>query len=135
MSTALDTFRRDFEALDRGGGPLQALRRAGWERFAARGIPTTREEAWRFTDLAPLSKQAFAHGRPSKNGIASVQTNGADASSFEIFETWSGNWGVKLVAANGEVIARGESYSSKSNATRAVNRMAEILSRNVAISE
>ncbi|HEX5138946.1 MAG TPA: Fe-S cluster assembly protein SufD, partial [Planctomycetota bacterium] len=67
------TFRKDFEALDRVGGPLQALRRGGWERFAAHGIPTTREEGWRFTDLAPLSKQAFAHGRPSKNGIASAK--------------------------------------------------------------
>lgn len=82
-----------------------------------------------------LGSQGYTARSSAKSGIASVQTNGADAAQFEIFETWSGNWGVKLVAANGEVIARGESYSSKSNATRAVNRMVEILSRNVTISE
>jgi Fe-S cluster assembly protein SufD len=64
---AIDSFKRDFEALDRAGGPLQKLRRAGWERF--KGLPTTGEEAWRFTDLSPLARQPFALGRPSTNGI------------------------------------------------------------------
>ncbi len=68
---AVETFQKDFEALDRAGGPLQRLRRAGWDRFAAHGIPTTREEAWRFTDLAPLARQPFDLGRPSTNGIGS----------------------------------------------------------------
>jgi Fe-S cluster assembly protein SufD len=67
----LDSFRRDFEALDRAGGPLQAIRRAGWERF--KGLPTTQEEAWRFTNLAPLSQHSFALGRPSTNGIKSAK--------------------------------------------------------------
>ncbi len=73
MSRALDAFRSDFETLDRAGGPLKALRRAGWERFAAQGLPTTQQEAWRFTNLAPLAQQSFALGRPSKNGIASAK--------------------------------------------------------------
>ena len=63
---AIDTFRQDFEALDRAKGPLQAFRRAGWERF--KGLPTTREEAWRFTDLSPLARESFPLGRPSTNG-------------------------------------------------------------------
>jgi Fe-S cluster assembly protein SufD len=73
MSRVLDTFRADFETLDRAGGPLRALRRAGWERFAARGLPTTRDEAWRFTNLAPLAQHSFALGRPSRNGIAGAK--------------------------------------------------------------
>ena len=68
----LDSFRSDFEALDRMGGPLQALRRAGFERFLAHGLPTTQQEAWRFTNLKPLEQRSFALGRPSRNGIASV---------------------------------------------------------------
>jgi len=72
MSTALDAFRTDFETLDRAGGPLRRLRRAGWERFVEHGIPTTKVEAWRFTDLAPLAKRPFALGRPTKNGIHEV---------------------------------------------------------------
>ncbi len=67
---AVETFRKDFEALDRAGGPLQAFRRAGWERF--KGLPTTQEEAFRFTNLQPLAQRSFALGRPSKNGIKSA---------------------------------------------------------------
>ena len=82
-----------------------------------------------------LGSQGYTATSSAKNGIASVKENGADAASFEVFPAWDGGWGVALVAANGEVIARGETYSSKSNATRAVNRMAEILSGTVAIAE
>jgi len=73
MSRVIDTFRSDFEALDGQGGPLREIRRAGWARFEAHGIPTTREEAWRFTNLAPLAQRSFALGRPSKNGIRSAK--------------------------------------------------------------
>jgi uncharacterized protein len=82
-----------------------------------------------------LSSQAYTTNASAKNGIASVLTNGTDAASYELTETDSGNWAIRLVAANGEVIARGESYSSKSNATRAVNRLAEILDGNVKTTE
>ncbi|MDF2696711.1 MAG: hypothetical protein K0S65_5094 [Labilithrix sp.] len=82
-----------------------------------------------------LGSQGYTAKSSAKSGITSVQANGADASSFDIFEAFDGGWGVNLVAANGEVIARGETYSSKSNATRAVKRMAEILSGKVTISE
>ena len=61
---AVDTFRKDFEALDRAKGPLQAFRRAGWEKF--RGFPTTREEAWRFTDLSPSSVASLCAARDRK---------------------------------------------------------------------
>ncbi len=68
--TAVETFRKDFEALDRAGGALRAFRRAGWEKF--KGLPTTQEEAFRFTNLAPLAQKSFALGRPSANGIKSA---------------------------------------------------------------
>ena len=82
-----------------------------------------------------LGSQGYTAKSSAKAGIASVQANGADPSSFEIFEGVDGTWGVRLVAGNGEVIGRGEMYASKSNATRAVTRMAEILSARLAISE
>jgi uncharacterized protein len=74
-----------------------------------------------------LGSQGYTTKASAQKGIASVVDNGWQSSSFEIFEAWDGGWGLRLKAANGEVIARGESYSSKSNATRAVNRLAEIL--------
>lgn len=39
---------------------LVALRRRAAERFAALGLPTTRQEAWRFTDVSPLSRLEYA---------------------------------------------------------------------------
>lgn len=82
-----------------------------------------------------LGSQGYTAKASAKKGIESVQANGAEASSFDVFEAWDGAWAVVLVAANGEIIARGETYSSKSNATRAVTRMTEILSGRVTISE
>lgn len=38
---------------------LAALRKAGADRFAAVGFPTTREEEWRFTNVAPIAKARF----------------------------------------------------------------------------
>lgn len=75
-----------------------------------------------------LSSQGYTASSSAKKGIESVKTNGVDASRYEVFETDAGQYALRLVAANGEVIARGESYASKSNADRAVARLAEILS-------
>ncbi|MBI2403728.1 MAG: Fe-S cluster assembly protein SufD [Gemmatimonadetes bacterium] len=53
-------FRR-FAENGAGAGPgwLKELRQAGIERFAAVGFPTTRQEEWRFTDIAPLIQTPF----------------------------------------------------------------------------
>lgn len=55
----LDHYRAAFRALEDRGAldappALAALRRAALERVAARGLPTTRDEDWRYTNLAPL---------------------------------------------------------------------------------
>ena len=78
-----------------------------------------------------LGSQGYTAAASARGGIASVLANGASASSYEVFETDGGGYAIRLVAANGDVIARGESYSSKSNATRAVTRLTEILSGTV----
>jgi len=39
---------------------LAELRRRGAERFAELGFPTTREEEWRFTNVAPVARTTFA---------------------------------------------------------------------------
>ena len=49
------------------GPRLQALRREALERAHQLTVPTTREEAWRFTDLTPLYKLAF---KPAASGPA-----------------------------------------------------------------
>ena len=50
-----------FRGQMRAGEPpwLTAGREAALARFGALGFPTRRQEAWRFTDLRPLQRQAF----------------------------------------------------------------------------
>lgn len=74
-----------------------------------------------------LGSQGYTSRQSAQKGIASVVTNGADASAYQVFEASSGAWGVRLVAKNGEVVARGELYASKSNANRAVTRLTTML--------
>jgi uncharacterized protein YegP (UPF0339 family) len=82
-----------------------------------------------------LGSEGYASASNAKRAIDSVITNGSDEASYEVFETGGGQWGVHLVAGNGQIIARAETYASKSNADRAVARMAEILRGRVSINE
>lgn len=65
-TAARDRFVADIDALARANGHapawLTARRDAAAARFAALGLPTTRQEAWRKTNLQPLARIAFGHG-------------------------------------------------------------------------
>jgi Fe-S cluster assembly protein SufD len=72
MTETAQTFVEHFGALKDGlpgaGLPwLAALRESGMERFAARGLPTPRNEAWKYTNLRPLEKIAF--GAPNGEAV------------------------------------------------------------------
>jgi Fe-S cluster assembly protein SufD len=62
-----ETFQRELSELPELSGlpdlpesrDLAALRQAALARFAALGFPTTRQEEWRYTNLAPLARAAF----------------------------------------------------------------------------
>jgi uncharacterized protein YegP (UPF0339 family) len=82
-----------------------------------------------------LSSQGYTRMDSARSGIESVRANGATASSFRTFETADGQFAFNLVASNGEVIGRSESYVSKSNADRAVARIAEMIRGGVAAAE
>ncbi len=61
-----------FEALRRDAafGPdwLARSREAAFDRFLERGFPTTREEDWRFTNVAPVAATAFARAAAAAPG-------------------------------------------------------------------
>ena len=62
--TAKERYLAAFETLEREGalsGPswLASRRRSAMARFAEAGFPTTRDEAWRYTSLAPLTAMSF----------------------------------------------------------------------------
>lgn len=59
-----DTYFADFRRIEQALGAeeapwLRSLRQTAMERFAELGFPTTRQEAWRFTNVAALAQTAF----------------------------------------------------------------------------
>jgi Fe-S cluster assembly protein SufD len=66
-----------------------ALRRAGADRFASVGFPTTREEEWRLTNVAPIAKTTFAPASvkigPEAMELARQSSFGADAAAELVF--------------------------------------------------
>jgi Fe-S cluster assembly protein SufD len=66
----VDRYRLEFEKLSRRSAEpswLRQRRRAAFERFADRGFPTSRDEAWRQTSVARIVGTSF--GRPSSHGV------------------------------------------------------------------
>jgi Fe-S cluster assembly protein SufD len=66
---------RAFAANGAAGAPawLRELRAAAIERFAALGFPTTRQEEWRFTSVAPIVENAFVMATGQEGpGLASA---------------------------------------------------------------
>ena len=62
-------YVREFEAFAGTGGAegpawLPGVRRAAIDRFAAVGFPTTRDEEWRFTPVAPIAQTEFRPAGP-----------------------------------------------------------------------
>jgi Fe-S cluster assembly protein SufD len=70
LDSARDHFVAEHRAFAdaRRGEPawLAARRRDAIAAFAARGLPTTRDEEWRYTNLAPLAAHSFALAEPAR---------------------------------------------------------------------
>ncbi len=64
-STATAPYLADFERFQRElpaaePAALRSLRRRALDRFAELGFPTTKQEEWRFTNVAPIARGSFA---------------------------------------------------------------------------
>jgi len=66
-----------------------------------------------------LTSEAYTSRTGALNGVLSVLDNGVDPAQYQLNQTKVG-WNLHLRAANYETIGFTESYSSKSNATRAI---------------
>ena len=73
-------------------GPVVRVRGEGYARFAELGFPSTRQEEWRFTSVAPIVETEFSL---APNGAASVAPAVADGLGF-------GASSVRLVFVNGQ---------------------------------
>ena len=68
-AASFDAFRR---APGFGQGALAEAREAAFSRFVARGLPTTRDEEWRFTNIAPLRSTTFVPAGPAAVAAAAL---------------------------------------------------------------
>lgn len=69
---AAETYFADFAGLECRSAPAAwsaLLRKKAMERFADLGFPTTKQEAWRFTNVAPLARIPFRLETRSGNGV------------------------------------------------------------------
>jgi Fe-S cluster assembly protein SufD len=60
-----EIYREDFDHQGSAPALLQTLRKQGMARFQALGFPTTKNEDWHFTSVAPIAERTF---RPPATG-------------------------------------------------------------------
>lgn len=80
------------EVTHNGQAWTQQLRKAAISRFAEMGFPTTRDEEWKYTNVAPITRVAFQHGRQATPDAASEALAAASVPELG---------GVQLVFING----------------------------------
>ena len=77
MTQVIDKLQPWLAALEERpqGGPrwLQDLRERGASRFSLLGFPTTREEEWHYTSLAPLAALPFTLAEPARVARADLE--------------------------------------------------------------
>ena len=74
-----------------------------------------------------LQSQGYTSKASAANGAAAVQLNGADATRYTVLPAADGQAYFTLKAGNGAIIARSETYASRSNAQRGVVACIELL--------
>ncbi len=120
----LGAFRDDFRRQPEAPEWLRAIRERGMARFEALGFPTTKNEDWHFTSVAPITDRAFRAAAVSDSGVSSEgSTAGMVApADLERFTFGESKWH-KLVFVNGEFAADLSSYAGLGTAVR-VNSLA-----------
>ncbi|MCZ6625782.1 MAG: Fe-S cluster assembly protein SufD, partial [Deltaproteobacteria bacterium] len=73
-SEVKDHYLSSFELFEKNGaakGPswIHPIRRAALSCFAELGFPTTRDEEWKYTNIAPIVKIPFKPGKVEINGL------------------------------------------------------------------
>jgi len=67
-----------------------------------------------------MTSEAYTSRTGALNGVLSVLDNGVDPAQYQLNKTASGKYNLRLRAANYEIIAFTQTYSTKSSATRAI---------------
>jgi len=77
MTPSKDVFLSHFEQLEKqsSGGAAWMLptRKAAFARFAEEGFPTTRDEDWRYTNVAPIANTSFTRACNVASSVTATQ--------------------------------------------------------------
>ena len=73
----------------RGPASLRDLRSSGWDAFQRLGLPTARRgnEPWKYTNAAPIAREAFAHPQP-----LSVDDGAVTLADVQSAAPWQADW-------------------------------------------
>jgi Fe-S cluster assembly protein SufD len=107
--TTPDTLVAAFDRLEReraNAGPawLRADRRKAIARVAERGLPTTRDEDWKYTSIAPIEETSFdlaAEGPGERLAPAALEPFLAGRADWHRLVFVQGRYSARLSAANG----------------------------------
>lgn len=91
-ASGAERYRAVFEERWHGSDALTSMRRAAFERFAALGFPTQRDEEWKYTNLRRLETRTFAPA-----GQASLAIDAQPGS-------WIERAGTRVVLVNGHAM-------------------------------
>ncbi len=123
----IDAYRMNFAHQPEAPEWLQSLRAQGMARFEALGFPTTKNEDWHFTNVAPIAERLFHVAMTSEAGISSEgSTAGVVArADLERFTFDQPAWHT-LVFVNGEFSPDLSSYAGLGEKVR-VNSLAKAI--------
>ncbi len=115
MTQQADAIRQAMATAQPGPGWLSKLRSDAFEALAATGLPTRRDEEWRFTSTRPIRETVFAEAGPSD-----VPPHAIEPFRFD------GLSGQRLVFVNGRFHAKLSDLRSIPGGV-SVHRLAEVL--------
>ena len=113
------SYRADFQRQPGGPEWLQSLRAQGLARFEALGFPTTKNEDWHFTSIAPIAERTFHAAMTSKPGISSEGSTAGMVARADLRRFTFGQpaWHT-LVFVNGEFSGDLSSYAGLGDKVR-----------------
>jgi Fe-S cluster assembly protein SufD len=100
------TFLAEYDRLNSAAGGaqpswLRELRGRALTRFAELGIPTTRDEEWRFTNVSPIGETVFRLA-PEANGAASALLETVDTTGAQRIVVVNGRYSSELSSPDGQ---------------------------------
>jgi Fe-S cluster assembly protein SufD len=123
----IEAYRKDFERQPAAPEWLQSLRAQGMARFEALGFPSTKNEDWHFTSVAPIAEQTFHPAMTSRPGVSSEGSTAGVVAPADLkrFMFDQPSWHV-LVFVNGEFSGDLSSYAGLGEKVR-VNSLAKAI--------